>query len=189
MKLLLFGFFIHHGNVRMIFLMVNHSIIQVVLLLHYRLNRRTIEKEIPMINITLIVVIKINISFPFLFKDYIRIVFTLVEYFDIRKEDHINNNSYIESSTIIVCHEVILTFYSKVDSPYNNINLILFIHKQNVWNKEWEYRSNDPQWQLHQVKINITDKNKDIQVKLSKIIFTYKNIYFLVSISSYYKFF
>jgi hypothetical protein len=96
------------------------------------------------------------------------ILFTLVEYFGISKENHINNESYIESSRIIVCHQVTITFYSKIDSPYNNMNLILFTFKQNVWNKEWEYRNNDSQWQLHQIKINIVDRNKEIQVKFHK---------------------
>jgi len=86
----------------------------------------------PLIDITLITVIKINISFPILFKDYIRILFTLVEYFGISEEDHITNESYIETSKLTVCNEVNLNFYSKVNNSHNNINLILFLYKQNV---------------------------------------------------------
>jgi hypothetical protein len=86
----------------------------------------------PLIDITLITVIKINISFPILFKDYIRILFTLVEYFGISEEDRITNESYIKTSKLTVCNEVNLTFYSGVNSSRTNINLILFLYKQNV---------------------------------------------------------
>lgn len=119
-----------------------------------------------MIDTTLITVIKINISFPFLLIDYISIfLFILVEYFIINQEDHINNESYIETSKLTVCNEVNLSFYSKINNSVNKINFILLIYKHNVWSKEWEYINNHSQWQLHQLKINITNKNEDIQVK------------------------
>ncbi len=108
-----------------------------------------------MIDIALIDAIKINNSY--------RILFILVEYFSINKEDHITNESFIESSNITACNEILLSFYSKVNSY---VNLILFLYKQNVWKKEWEYRNNDSQWKFHQFKINMTDKNEDIQVKI-----------------------
>jgi hypothetical protein len=118
-----------------------------------------------MVDITLITVIKINIPFPVLFKDYIRILFTLVEYFGISEEDHITNESYIETSKLTICNEINLSFYSKVNSSHNNINLVLFIYKNNVWKKEWEYINDDSQWKLHQLKIKMPDKNEDIRVK------------------------
>jgi len=116
------------------------------------------------------IAIKINISFPILFQDYIRILFILGDYFGISEEDHITNESYIETSKLTGCKEVNLTFYSKMNSFHNHVNLILFIYKQNRWNKEWEYINNDSQWELHQLKIPITDKNEDIQVKFFIII-------------------
>jgi hypothetical protein len=39
------------------------------------------------------------------------------------------------------------------------------MYQRNAWNKTWEYKHNNSQWQLHQLNINITENNEDIRVK------------------------
>ncbi|CAF1087017.1 unnamed protein product [Adineta steineri] len=95
-----------------------------------------------------------------------------VEYFSINENDYITNNSYIESSKIIACNEINLTFYSKINSFNKNITLNLFLYKQNLWNNIWKYMYNDSQWKFHHLKIDLTNETEHIQFRFAPLVYS-----------------
>ena len=107
------------------------------------------------------IVIKINISFAISLKCSL---FILADYFSINQEDHITNQSYIETSRISACASIHLTFSSKVHYLGKEISLILLTYQGNTWKKSWEYMHNDSQWGLHQLSLNISETKEDIRV-------------------------
>lgn len=103
------------------------------------------------------IVIKINITLKCS-------LFILADYFSINQEDHITNQSYIETTRIPACKSIHLTFSSKVHYLGKEISLILLTYQGNTWKKSWEYMYNDSQWGLHQLSLNISETKEDIRV-------------------------
>lgn len=146
MKHLASGSFIRHGNVVMILSMTTYTIIQVVLLLHYQpLNRVHLDRAYA------------NASRALLC--------SLVEYFGLNAEDHLDNDSYIRSAPIRVCKVINITLSSRVNSAPAHVGLVLLIFHSNEWHQVWNHTHDDHQWKFHHLQLDMNRSIDHIQVK------------------------
>ncbi|UJR22032.1 hypothetical protein I4U23_025099 [Adineta vaga] len=106
-----------------------------------------------------------------------------VEYFGINEEEHLNNESYIESSEINACHEMNITFYSRIRQRQIKMNLSLFLYNQNKWIRIWDYVYNDCQWIFHQLNIKLSNQSEQyVKLRFIPSLTSFNNISMAIAI-------
>ena len=100
-----------------------------------------------------------------------------VEYFSIDENDLLTNESFIQTSTLLVCNELNISFYSKINSFQSNIDLQLYIQRNHIWSKQWQFTYENLQWHLHQLNLPLTNAHEDIQVRFSLEMMTIDFVY------------
>jgi len=100
-----------------------------------------------------------------------------VEYFSIDENDLLTNESFIQTSTLFVCNELNISFYSKINSFQSNIDLQLYIQRNHIWSKQWQFTYENLQWHLHQLNLPLTNAHEDIQVRFSLEMMTIDFVY------------
>jgi hypothetical protein len=163
MKHVTSGFLIHHGSVIMTLSMTKYTMIQVILFFHYQtLNRREISDDRDYLDR--------DYWNDFLRRLQLHIIgFALVEYFVLNEQDHLNNDSYIESSKIGACEQINITISSRVNSAQKGVYLaLLLLSNQRGWHQVWNYTHDDSQRRFHQLQLDVSNESEQVQVNRTR---------------------
>jgi len=64
-----------------------------------------------------------------------------------------------------------------MNSFQSNIDLQLYIQRNHIWSKQWQFTYENLQWHLHQLNLPLTNAHEDIQVRFSLEMMTIDFVY------------